>query len=152
MDPTLFSFRNIQINSGLMDEIWQFDPHSLGSLDDLTVSKYSIALAQYLVFFTFQRNQTKAILMDKKRFIETSIVISMDKEVLKKYKTKASATEFIISTNAELSLLNDEVNNLSDELVRLEGIDKSISELIATFKRELTRREKELFATRQERH
>jgi len=40
---------------------------------------------------------------------------------------------------------------LQDELLLLEGIDKTISELIATFKRELTRRENELYATRQER-
>jgi hypothetical protein len=33
----------------------------------------------------------------------------------------------------------------------VDGIDKTVSELIATFKRELTRRENELYTTRRER-
>jgi hypothetical protein len=151
MDTTLFSFSNVKINKDLMNEIWAFDPNTLGSLDSLTISKYSMALAQYLVYFTYQVNQTKAILMDKRRFFDSSIVISLNKDILKEYKTKTAATEYLISTNHDLGQLHQEIGNLQNELARLEGMDRSISEFIATFKRELTRREKELFTTRQER-
>jgi len=151
MSTTLFSFTNIKLDSGLMDEIWSFNPRNLESLEDITVSKYSIALAQYLIYFTSQYNNTKAELMNKKRIFDASVGIAMDKDLLKKYKTKKDAVDFLVSTNPELSKLNDEINVLQDELIKLDGIDRSISEFIATFKRELTRREKELFTTRQER-
>jgi len=40
---------------------------------------------------------------------------------------------------------------LKDEIVLVEGMDKVIGELISSFKRELTRRENELYRIRQER-
>ena len=151
MNTTLFSFNNIKLDSGLMDEIWSFSPRNLESIDDITVSKYSIALAQYMIYFTSQYNNTKANLTNKKRTFDASIAIFIDADLLKKYKAKKDAVDFLVSTNPDLGRLNDEINILQDELIKLDGIDRSISELIATFKRELTRREKELFATRQER-
>jgi hypothetical protein len=42
-----------------------------------------------------------------------------------------------------------ELDTLQDELFLLQGMDKTISELIASFRRELTRRENELY---QEKH
>ena len=152
MDSTLFSFNNIQINDKFLQNIWTFDPNKLSSIDSLTVSQYSIALAQYLIYFTFQRNQTKADMNAQKRLFDSSVLLALNKEVLKQYSTKTAAVEFLICTNEELSQLNTEIHNFQHELTRLEGMDKSISEYIATFKRELTRREKELQMTRQERY
>ena len=43
------------------------------------------------------------------------------------------------------------LDNLHTELLQTEGIDKCISELVATLKRELTRRENELYQVRVER-
>ena len=45
----------------------------------------------------------------------------------------------------------EEIEDLKLELIKTEGIDKAINEYIATFKKELSRREQELFATRAER-
>lgn len=151
MVSKLFSFENVDIDEGLISEIWKFNPANLESLADITVSKYSIALAQYLIYFTCERNRTKAEVARKKMFLDTSISIAMDKAILKKYSTRKDAIAFIVSTNQDFSIIDKEIEDLQEELIRLDGMDKSISELIATFKRELSRREKELFATRQER-
>lgn len=151
MDPAIMSFQNIRVDETLVDEIWKFNPRSLNNLDGGTISMYAIALAQFLIYFKSEQNQTKADIAKKKKLFESSIAIVLDKEVLKAYKTKAAATDYLVSTNADLSQLNDQMDELSLELVKLDGIDKTISEYIATFKRELTRRENELYAIRAER-
>jgi len=151
MDQAITSFQNIKINNTLVDEIWNFNPRSLNNLDGVTISMYSIALAQFLIYFKSEQNQTKAEIAKKNKLFESSIAIVLDKEVLKQYKTKSAATDYLISTNVDLSRLNDQIDELKLELIKLDGIDKTISEYIATFKRELTRRENELYAIRAER-
>jgi len=151
MDQAITSFQNIKINNTLVDEIWNFNPRSLNNLDGATISMYSIALAQFLIYFKSEQNQTKAEIAKKNKLFESSIAIVLDKEVLKQYKTKSAATDYLISTNVDLSRLNDQIDELKLELIKLDGIDKTISEYIATFKRELTRRENELYAIRAER-
>jgi len=151
MGQAITSFQNIKINNTLVDEIWNFNPRSLNNLDGVTISMYSIALAQFLIYFKSEQNQTKAEIAKKNKLFESSIAIVLDKEVLKQYKTKSAATDYLISTNVDLSRLNDQIDELKLELIKLDGIDKTISEYIATFKRELTRRENELYAIRAER-
>lgn len=150
MNQDLYLFRKVKASS-LVEEAMEFDPNTLGSLETLTVSKYSIALAQYLVYFKSEVNQTKAILAKKRKLFDTSLSLSLDPATLKKFKTKTAATEFLVSTVPNLSALDGEMDVLKQELVHLDGMDKSISEYIATFKRELTRREQELFTIRAER-
>lgn len=151
MDPAVMSFQNINVEQTLVDEIWKFNPRSLGNLDGVTISMYSIALAQFLIYFKSEQNQTKAKIAKKKKLFESSIAIVLDADVLKKYKTKTAATDYLVNTNANLSQLNDQMDEMKLELMKLDGIDKTISEYIATFKRELTRRENELYAIRAER-
>lgn len=151
MDSGVMSFNKIEINHNFLEQIWKFNPITLGSLDDLTVSQYSICLAQYLIFFRSELNQTKAIIAKKKKLLDSSIAIAMDAKVIKTYKTKTAAIDFIKNSSPELSALESEIADLQDEVIRIDGIDKSVSEYIATFKRELTRREKEIFAIRAER-
>jgi hypothetical protein len=151
MDKGIYSFSKIKINKNLLDEVWSFDPMSLDSLDNITISKYAIALSQYLIYYKYEVNKTRAELSKKKRLFENSLSLSLDDADIKKYKTKKAASDYLVNTNTELYKLDDEINNLQNELVILDGIDKSISEYIATFKRELTRREQEIFAIRSER-
>jgi len=151
MDNGVMSFNKIEINNGFLEQIWKFNPITLGSLDDLTVSQYSICLAQYLIFFRSELNQTKAIIAKKKKLLDSSIAIALDANIIKMYKTKTAAIDFIKNSNPELSELEQEIGDLTAEVIRIDGIDKAVSEYIATFKRELTRREKELFAVRAER-
>jgi len=151
MDSGVMSFNRIEINNDFLEQIWKFNPVTLGSLDDLTVSQYSICLAQYLIFFRSELNQTKAIIAKKKKLLDSSIAIAMDAKIIKTYKTKTAAIDFIKNSSPELSALEEQIDNLKDEVIRIDGIDKAVSEYIATFKRELTRREKEIFAIRAER-
>lgn len=152
MDNGLYSYRNVQINKNFLDEVWKFDPMTLESKDTLTISKYSIALAQYLVFFRSEFNKSKAMLVKKKRLLEASLIIATgNKDIQKKFKTKKEAVEYLLSTVPELTKLDEETTVLQEELNHLDGIDKATSEYIATFKRELTRREKELLTIRSER-
>lgn len=152
MDNSVLSFNKVIVNQNLLDEIWRFNPNTLDSLSTETVSKYSLALAQYLIFFKAEQNKTKAQLVKKKRFFESSILMCLStSDIPKEYKTKAEKVEYLVNTTAELSKVTEDINNLDEELIRIEGVDKSIVEFIATFKRELGRREQELFTTRRER-
>jgi hypothetical protein len=153
MNKDVLSFENIKINQDLIDEIWNFDARTLDQVDGVKLSIYAVALSQYLIYFTFQRNKSKAESVKLTRYIDrtVSLILSQDKELNKKYKTKAAATDYIISTNIDLMDAQTKLESIQMELMHIEGVDKSISELIATIKRELTRRENELYAIRQER-
>ena len=152
MDEGVLSFNRVTVNQNLLDEIWGFNPNTLDSLSTETVSKYSLALARYLIFFKSEQNKTKAQLLKKKRFFESSILMCLNStKIPKEYKTKAEKVEYLINTTSELSKVTEEINNLDEELIRIDGVDKMVSEFIATFKRELGRREQELFTTRHER-
>jgi vacuolar-type H+-ATPase subunit I/STV1 len=80
-----------------------------------------------------------------------SLILSKDKKLLKEHKTRSSAVDFLVSTNDYLTETQSKLDILNIELMHIDGIDKNISELIATIKRELTRREKELYTVRMER-
>ncbi len=47
--------------------------------------------------------------------------------------------------------MNDKLQKLRYDLVKVDGIDKAVTELISAFKRELTRRDNELYTIRKER-
>lgn len=151
MDEGMLSFNKIRPDKSFIDEVFKFDVRNLENTDSMEISKYATALSQYLIYFKSQVNKTKATIYKKKRFIESSVNQLITKDVLKQYKTKRDATYFIISNTASLNEVKDSIEALEEELILVEGIDKAISELIATFKRELTRRENELYQIRQER-
>ena len=151
MDEGIYSYTNIKINKSFLDQIWNFDPLTLSSLDGLTVSQYSIALAQYLIYYRHEVNKTKAELAKKKKALESSLSMVLDAEIIKKFKTRTAAEDYLINTSPELGDAAKDIDNLQEELIKVDGIDKSVSEYIATFKRELTRREQELFTIRAER-
>ncbi len=151
MDSGVYAFTNLKIDQGFLDQVWAFSPNKLGSLTNEMVSQYSMALAQYLVYFKWEQNKTRAEIAKKKRLLDASIAMSTDATLQKKYKTKAALTDFMINTNSDLSKLSKEVEELQLELIKTDGIDNAISEYIATFKKELSRREQELFTTRSER-
>lgn len=150
MNKDLYVFNNIRPSS-LVEEAFAFDPKNLGQLQTVTVSQYVVALAQYLVFFKSETNKTKAEIAKKKGLLDSSLSMSLTPDILKKYKTKTAATEYLLNTVADLTKLNEEITNSKQELIHLEGMDKVIGEFIAAFKRELSRREQELFTIRAER-
>lgn len=148
MDEGMLSFEKVRVNKDLLDEIWKFDPRSIEQTDGIKISTYTIALAQYLIYYKSQYNKTKVEVFSKKRALEAGVNYSITKQMLTKYKTKAAASNAIIMESPELSKIQLDVNKMDDELKLIDGIDKTISEYIAVFKRELTRRENEMYQIR----
>lgn len=148
MDKGVLSYLQMKPNVSLLDEIFTFDANNLEQTDGITLSKYAVALSQFLVYYKSQVNQTKVDIFKKQRVLDAGVTYSMTKELMKTYKTKTDATNAIIIENADLSRIREEIDSSKEELMLLEGIDKTIAEYIAMLKRELTRREYELHETR----
>ena len=84
-------------NKELMDEIFEFDPRNLEATSAADVSKYTIGLAQFLIFFSSQINKTKVQLVQKNRVIDTYINQSDIKA-----RTKAEKRYKVIAASPEL--------------------------------------------------
>lgn len=144
-------FEKIDPDVNFINDIFQFDVRKLESTDGVMVSQFCIALGQYLIFLRYQMNTTKIEIVRKKRTIDGVIANLLTPELIKTYKNKTNAVAHLMTTVEQLVTIQSEISPLSDELALLDGVDKAIHELIAAFKRELTRRDNELYQTRQER-
>ncbi len=133
-------------NVPLMDEIFKFDPRNLEATASAKISQYTIGLAQFLIFFASQINKTKVALMQKNRFIDTYV----NKSTLKG-KTKAETRQKVIDAHEELQAIETGIEMLEAEIKLTDGLEKYYTELINSFKRELTRREVEMKFSRDER-
>jgi uncharacterized hydantoinase/oxoprolinase family protein len=151
MDSGALYFQNVRPDLEFINKVLLFDVNYLESTDGSVLSQYTIALAQYLVFFKSQVNKVKAEIYKLESILEEGVGMLLTKELLKTYKTKKDAFSYVVSQSADLSKIKDKILTLQEEMVLVDGMDKPISELIAVFKRELTRRENELYATRMER-
>lgn len=151
MDENVLFFKDMNPDKEFIEKIFHLDVRKLEAIDGIEISQYCIALAQYLIFLKYQINKTKSELFNKKRLVEGTLDILLTKKLIKDFGTKTNAVAHIMSTSKKLIGLSNEMEPLKDELVIVEGMDKVISELIAAFKRELTRRENELYRIRQER-
>jgi hypothetical protein len=152
MDKELLSFNKVKPQDDLINEIWTFNVSNLHSMADPLVSQYVIALAQWLVYYRSQVNDTKAQINKLQSDVEFLVSTWMTKELLKEYKTQTAARDYLIRNNSESAIIYEKLQTLKYELIKVEGIDRAVSELIAAFKRELTRRENELYTIRMERH
>ncbi len=144
-------FKKIDPSADFINEIFQFDVRKLESTDGVKISQFCIALGQYLIFLRYQMNTTNIEIVRKKRTIDGVIANLLTPELIKTYKNKTNAVAHLMATVEQLVTIQTETVPLKDQLMLLEGVDKSIHELIAAFKRELTRRDNELYQTRQER-
>ena len=133
-------------NASLMDEIFAFDPRNLEATSAADVSKYTIAIAQFLIFFSSQINATKVKLIQKNRVIDTYINQSGIKGV-----TKAEKRYKVIADSPELKQIELDIEALESEVKMTDNLDKYYIELINAFKRELGRRDTERRFTRDER-
>ena len=151
MDEGVLLFEYVKPNSDLIKEAMAYDVRKLEQTSGEILSKYAIVLSQYNVFFNSERNKTKVKLHKAKRLLDGIVCTILTKEDVKKYGTNKAATAYIINSNARYSGVNDDINCYTEELISIEGINESISDLVAILKRELTRRENELHANRFER-
>jgi hypothetical protein len=144
-------FENIRINKDFIETIFQFDVRKLETTDGVEISQYCTALGQYLIYLKYQMNKTKVELSVKKRVLDGVISQRLTPDLIKKFGTKTNAVSDIMKNSKSIEDLQKDMEPLQDELTLLDGLDRTISELIAVFKRELTRRDNELYTTRQER-
>lgn len=152
MDKGVKLFENVKPDIEYINEILTFNAQNLDSLESTTVSKYAVALSQYLIYFKAETNRARVAIHQKQRALDTGINQVLTKDVLKQYKTKTAAVEYIISNSPELTIIRSGIDKIRDELMIVEGVDKTISDLVATLKRDLTRRENELYTIRKERY
>jgi len=151
MHNDVLLFQYVKPNTDLIEEAMGYDVRKLEQTSGETLSKYAIVLSQYNVFFNSERNKTKVKIHKAKRLLDGITNTLLTKEDVKKYGTKTAAINHIISSSAKYSGINDDINVANEELLYIDGIDKTVSDLVATLKRELTRRENELHANRFER-
>ncbi len=146
-----FPFRDMNPNMTFLNEIFNLNYQLLEEISDINLSKYCIALAQYNVYLKYQINLTKSKVLTKKRFLDSVVFEILTDDIVKKYKTKTDAKEYVITSTPDLMKIREELDILDKELILVEGMDKYINEFINAFKRELSRRELELQAVRMER-
>ena len=148
MDDGLDLVKKVQPNKSFVAEVFAFDVRTLGQTTGDYISQCVLALSQYLIFFKNRCNEQKVYLSQKQRLIESTLFHLITPEIVKKYKTKKDARMSMLLTDPTLNAIQLEVEVLQDKLYLVDGMDKTISELIASFKRELTRRENELYQQR----
>jgi hypothetical protein len=151
MDNGVLYFQKVRPDLEFMNEIFTFDTRQMPSMSSEKLSQFCVALSQFVIFLKSEMNSTHAEINMKNRFIEATVNMLITKELIKEHKSKSAAVEFLISNSTELSKVKDQIGALKDELLLLEGQDKNLLELVNAFKRELTRRENELYVTRVER-
>lgn len=133
-------------NKPLMDEIFAFDPRNLEATPSETISKYTIGLSQFLIYFSSQINATKVKLIQKNRVIDTHVNRADIKS-----GTKAEKRQQVIDSDPALQKIQADIEALEGEVKMTENLEKYYIELINSFKRELTRREAERKFVRDER-
>jgi hypothetical protein len=151
MDNGVLSFTKVQPSNDLINEIWAFNVQNLHAISDTTLSQYVIALSQWLIYYKAQVNETKAKINQLSSDIEFLVATWMTKEILKEYKTQTAARDYLIRGNAGSSAMFDKMQKFKLDMIKVDGIDKAVTELISAFKRELTRRDNELYMIRKER-
>ncbi len=148
MEADIAAFRSSHPNKEYVDEIFAYDVRTLEQTNARQISQYVIALSQYLVYFKTKFNETKMFLSRNNRNLELKIVELATDDDVKKFKTKKDLRFYLVYNKPELKEIRENIEILHDEILLLEGIDKTVSELIASFKRELTRRDNELYQQR----
>lgn len=148
MEQGLELYKHCRPDDSFVSEIFAYDARTLEQTDDLFISKCVLGLSQYLVYFKSEYNKKLQQKGEKQRLLEAVLFQTITPELIKQYKTKKDIRSDLIYTNPVLNKIQIDIEVLQDELFLLDGIDKTIQELIAAFKRELTRRENELYQRR----
>jgi len=102
MDKDVLLYKDIKPDKNFIEEIFHFDVRKLDATDGIKISKYCIALAQYLIFLRHQTNQTKISVLQKKRLIEGTLDLLLTKDLIKEYGTKTNALTRLKSSSKEL--------------------------------------------------
>jgi len=151
LKESLLFYDKINVDKTLIEKVLNFNYYNVETLTDLELSKYSIILSQYLIYFKWQLNKTKVDHLQLKNKLESTLFHLVTPAVVKQYKTKTDARSYLINSTSELISINEEIETFEYELMLADGLDKPIQEMINVFKREQSRRENELSSARFER-
>lgn len=144
-------FDKLELDNDIVSKALNLNPSKLDSLSDSDISKYCFALSQYLVYYKYQYNSTKREKVRLKYLIDSTVFQLLTDDLIKRFKTKTDARNYLISSNLKLNNLNDDLLNVENELILGDGLDESIQEVINVLKKEMSRREHEVHVTRYER-
>jgi len=151
MDKGVLYFQKIKPDLDFMNEVFAFDARKLQEIDSNKVSQFCVALSQFVVYLKSEMNKARSEINMKQRFIDSTVNMLLTPKMVKEHKTKTSAVDHIINNSEPLTTARTEIGGIKDELTLLDGQDKNLLELVNAFKRELTRRENELYSARMER-
>jgi hypothetical protein len=141
----------LHIEEDFISKALNLNPNKLDVLTDAEVSKYCFALSQYLVYYKYQYNKTKSEQVRLKHLIDSTVFQLLTDDLIKRFKTKTDARNYLISSNITLNNLNDDLLRIDNELILGSDLDISIQEVINVLKKEMSRRPHELGVTRYER-
>jgi hypothetical protein len=148
MEPGLLLVNKAQPIESFVSQVFEYDVRTLGQTTGEYIAQCIIALSQYNIYFKNKCNEKQVLLSQKERLIESTLFHLITPAIIKEFKTKKDARMSLLLTDPTLNAIQLEIEVLQDELYLLDGMDKTISELTASFKRELTRRENELYQQR----
>jgi hypothetical protein len=147
-NESLISRVNIDKNKELVAEIMSMSLRDLESIDDIDLSRYIIALSQYVVFLRKQVNYANLKYFLNKRQFEEIVSEGMLTQQGKTVKEKREKT---VRASAELRWLQETMDKYEAEKILLDKMDDSIIHYINALKKEQTRRDNERYTSRRER-
>jgi len=139
------SLFKINTDDSLIEKAKSLPVRELETIDSLTLSKYVIALSQYLVFLTSQVNKSRVMYKIHSRKFEMLLYKAI-KDVTGKTLTEKKAKA--MEGNEALQHQEEQMHIFDLEVEVVKDIEKNITLLVNAIKRELTRREAEIGATR----
>lgn len=151
MDKGVLYFEKVRPDLDFMNEIFGFDARNLPQLESSKISQYCIALSQFVIYLKSEMNKTQSEIHMKQRFIDSTVSMLLTSDMIKEHKTKTAAVDYIINNSDGCQKAREEIGQLKDEIMLLEGQDRNLLELVNAFKRELTRRDNEFQTTKLER-
>jgi len=133
----------IKPSQSIIDKALSFNVNELDTIDDSDITKFIVALSQYLIYVTLEINKLKIRKAVLDRDIEIDIATFIVSTGLNK-GTKAERRFLAISASPELKEKSEQFQTVSTELMLLDNIDKYLEFYCNGLKKELLRREKEL--------
>lgn len=132
----------IKPSQSIIDEALSFDIKDLDTIDDSDITKFIVALSQYLIYITLETNKLRIRKVVLDRDIEIDVATFVISTGLNK-GTKAERRFLAIGASKDLEKKSERFQKISTELMLLDNIDKYIEFYSNGLKKELSRRERE---------
>jgi len=132
----------IKPSQSIIDKALSFNVNELDTIDDSDITKFIVALSQYLIYVILEINKLRIRKAILDRDIEIGIATFIASTGLNK-GTKAERRFLAIGASPELEKKSEQFQVISTELMLLDNIDKYIEVYCNGLKKELSRRDQE---------